>query len=501
MNIQREVEQYSTNLYQNYRETAKAQARYGFYLLISMAVLVFVIIADIRTNSPLLISVRNSRYAASETRDGIKDLRAWLERYRRWLTLTEKYRSPEMLLATITMEETLRAIRHTVITWRDLTQEWIAEAEAHLGETFDIQLDNLPEIEEADFLSTTVLEGGATTLVKLNTWDARLVRATDILRDRESRLMPRPIEMPVVSIPIEHTYLLLLLPLVMVVVFSIWLRLLVRKKTLFKQYRLILEKEVAASKAEGVSSDMLVFPLPFETTSKALDVIDYHVTSAIKGVFLFSPLIILLLLDGLLVVRAVETPDLSTNYWPIIIVHLGLLLYLGNSLRSFFVRAAAIARKAIQPPAKQTWTDRASQFLLHRGRFGLISIYTICFLLQFLGWIFALAAFELTKSGITHFFAFRRGELSFFEPAWYEVAVAPVLAVICLYYGVRKFGTWLARASRTGSILVLVAAPLFPITLAVWLMENRQHMEWELLGASTVIFVILYFLFPRRSRN
>ena len=513
MNTQREVEQYSTNLYQNYRETAKAQGRYGFYLLISMAVLIFVIIADIRTNTPLLISVRNSLYAVSENQEQIQELRTWFEKLRRWVTVTEDVEetlgeaTPKAELATTAMERALNTMRHAVIEWRDLAQEWIAETEAHLGETFDIQLNNLPEIEEADLSATAVTEGGATTLAKLNTWDARLARATDILRDREARLMPRPIEMPVVNIPIEHTYLLLLPPLVMVVLFSVWLRLLVRKNTLFEQYRLILEKEVGASKAEGVSSNMLVFPLPFETTSKALDVVDYYITLTIKGVFLFSPLFILLLLDAFLVIRAVATLDLSTDYWPTIIVHLVLLLYLGNSLRFFFVREATISKKAIQPPTKQTWTDRASQFLLDRGSLGVIAIYIICFVLQLMGWVFAFLAFGIAMTGIEHFFATRRGALSFVDPTvWYQGAVATVLAVICLYYGGRKFGTWLARANRTGSILVLVATPLSLIILLVWQTlesedANTDNIGLELLGALTAMFVILYFLFPWRSRN
>ncbi len=520
MNTQRKLEQYSTNLYQNYRETAKAQGRYGFYLFISMTALIFVIIAEIRTNSPLLISVRNALYAVSGTQEQIQLLRTEFKQFREhetliedWITLIEDVEetlgmpSPEATRATTTVNAKLNITRLAVIRWRDAAQKWIAVNEAHLNETFDIQLNNLPEIEDADLSATAVTEGGVTTLAKLNTWDARLARATDILRDREARLMPRPIEMPVVNIPIEHTYLLLLLPIVMVVLFSVWLRLLVRKNTLFERYRLILEKEVAASKAEGVSSNMLVFPLPFETTSRARDVVDYYITSAIKGAFLFSPFFILLLLDAFLVVRAVEALDPSTNYWPTIIVHLVLLLYLGNSLRFFFVREATIDKKAIQSLTKQTWTDRASQFLLDRGRFGVIAIYTICFLLQFVGWIFAFGAFEMAKIGIEHFFATRRGELSLVEPIdLYAGAIAAVLAVICLYYGVRKFGTWLARASRTGSILVLVSAPVIPITLAVWwtlgiVGATPKYMELKLLVALTVIFVILYFLFPWRSRN
>lgn len=504
------VQEYSTNLYQNYRATAKVQGRYGFYLSISMIVLIIVIIADVRSWTPILISVRNAYYAVNQAQDSIQEVGISLKHIKEYEELMEGI---EDLLVTSRSSQIIQGYESHImsymkfaIDWRDIAVFWIEKTERYLGESLSIELHNLQELDETDLSTEDILQYEKKILTLIDAWNSRLTRAADILRTRERILTPKPIEMPVVRVSIEHIHLLILLPLVIATLFSIWLRMLIRREILFHQYKSLLEKSLAEPNTKSMSSDMLIFPLPFETSTKGIDKIDFYITSVIKILFLISPLIIVLSLDAVLAVRAIVTPDITRNILPLVIAHSLSLLYLGNSLRLF------LSRKARQAPPRQTWADRVSKSLLDRGRSGIIAMYFITVVLQFIGWLSAICTFGFIFASVKHFIAIKQGEIPLLPPSpalYYLGAIALILAIVCLYYGVRKFGKWLGRVSRRGSILVLVMVAVAVVIISLYILYLAFRSTYGiaglvlpiLLGITFIILIMVYFLYFSHSRN
>lgn len=447
----------SSNIYLNYRETAKLQGRYGLYSFMSLVVLVFVVINDVKMHEPKMSIMQTTFYCLENTKREIELLKKNIVTVS---TLKETMASSGGFMADLSLKVSLdwmgilESNMEKAENWKNLTVKWLEITKSYTGLSINQELNSLEKIPK---LMSYIPEKKTLLLQQLNTWLIKLGIQEEELIKLESKINPSPIEVPIVKLYLAHKFTIVIVPLVVLFMFVYWFRISNKANYLFYVYRELLSRRMDFNGDINKIVLQLKVISPFEDGAVKSTRFDTPLFETLKMIYVLSPVVLVLLLDASVYLR------ISNNYLPIERVQYVLLSHFAFIALFLYVlyRNKIITCVLFDKIKIYLSKDRELIFLDKlwiKGKYARVSIYAGVFIVQVLGIAGMLIFFLSAYSAIEHYVR-SMSELSVMDDVMIYIIISSFLtSLIILYFGFYVAYNWLKAKSHRGAKMLVFSS-------------------------------------------